>query len=107
MPKYDEISCLVQLYFKKKNNIKVGHININLYYLARHKFDATGTALGSYLIVVPSLPERKLMKLFHIHSLFCVENYKIYRKDQRCKGGGLVMPVEEDSPQRRKVIWSR
>ena len=64
-------------------NIKLGHLNVNS---VRNMF----SFIAELVKIDGSFPSRQ----------FAVDNYKIFRRDRNCFGGGLMFYVNENIPWR-------
>ena len=94
-----ELSQLLPLYISDKQNLKFCHININS---IRHKFGPLAEVMQKGIIDILSVQETKLDSSFPDQQFKC-EGFKIYRKDNKCNSGGLLLYVRNDLAQRRRT----
>ena len=92
---------LYQLKMHRKahpTNLLSGSLNINS---IRHKFPTFDYILQNGLIDIFGICETKLDNSFS-EAQFHVENFIYYRKDRSASGGGVMLYVRSDIPQRRR-----
>ena len=92
---------LYQLKMHRKahpTNLLSGSLNINS---IRHKFPTVDYILQNRLIDIFGICETKLDNSFS-EAQFHVENFIYYRKDRFASGGGVMLYVRSDIPQRRR-----
>jgi len=85
------------LYISDKQNLKFCHININS---IQHKFGPLAEAMLKGIVDILSIQDTKLVSSFPVQQFKC-EGFKLYRKDNTCNSGSLLLYVRNDFAQRR------
>ena len=93
-----ELSQLIPLYVTDKQNLKFAHINVNS---IRHKFGPLLEVMQKGIIDVLTIQECKIDSSFPT-SQFYSPDFKMYRKDQSCTAGGLLLYVRNDLVRKRR-----
>ena len=87
------IDSIRQLKLSNPHKIILGHLNINS---LRNKFESIADVIqGTFDIFL--LSETKIDESFP-DKQFCLNNYKIFRKDRNRYGGGIMFYVNENLP---------
>ena len=101
----DELSSkeLVQkMKCKNPNNIIIGHLNINS---IRQKLELLMEIIGTNIDLLP-ISETKLNATFPIGQFF-IDGFHVPFREDRNKGGGLLLYVRNHIPCRRLILYLR
>ena len=83
---------------KHPKNLIFAHLNINS---IRNKFCEIYDVMNNNYVDIFGISETKLDDSF-TNAQFNIQNFKIYRKDRNARGGGLMLYVRSDIPNRNR-----
>ena len=76
----------------------IGHYNVNSF---RNKFYEMSPVFTDIDIDILGISETKLDESFP-HEQFRIEEYRCHRRDRTDRGGGIIVYIKSDIPQRRR-----